>query len=242
MTAAALACALVLAVAALLRERRQTARRAELVARAAHELRGPLAAAHLALQALAREAGMQRSRFAAVDVQLQRAALAVADLAAAPAGARAGDRPGLVDVGGLLEEQARAWRPMASAYGSDVRLSPIPTGFCVRGDRVRLGQAIGNVLANAVEHGRGPIELSARSIGDRVRIEVTDGGPGLPAPVADLASRPRSGRGERGRGLAIASEIVHRHGGRLAAAPSDRGARIALELPAAPPPGEEKVR
>jgi len=64
-----------------------------------------------------------------------------------------------------------------------------------------------------------------------VRIEVIDEGPGLPAPVAQLTRRARGGRGRRGRGLAIAAEIAERHGGRLVAAPTARGARIGLELP-----------
>jgi len=227
----------VLAVAAIgwaayARERRRRLIAAELVARAAHELRGPLAAAHLALQSLGRELAGGRARCSAIDVQLQRAALAVADLAAAPVGGRAPDVGGAVDVGDLLEEQVRAWRPMAAAYGCELLLVPSAPGTYVHGDRLRLGQALGNVVANALEHGRGRIELSARRLDDRVRIEVLDDGPGLPAPVADLASRPAAGRGRRGRGLAIASEIARRHGGRLASAPSQHGARLALDLPA----------
>jgi signal transduction histidine kinase len=214
-------------------ERRRRRVVAELVVRAAHELRGPLAAAHLGLQTLGRQPGVQRWRCAAVDVQLQRAALAVADLAAAPLGARAPDAPGVVDVGRLLEEQVSAWRPMAAAYGCELLLEPVAPGSVVHGDRLRLGQAIGNVLANAVEHGHGAVELSARELDGRVRIEVVDDGPGLPAPVADLAARPRAGRGRRGRGLAIAADIARRHGGRLASAPSERGARLALDLPVA---------
>ena len=214
-------------------ERRRRLVCAEMVARAAHELRGPLAAAHLGLQSLGREAGVQRWRCAAVDVQLQRAALAVADLVAAPRGGRAGDVAGVVAVGDLLEEQVRAWRPMAASYGCELLLAPVSPSTVVSGDRLRLGQAIGNVLANAAEHGCGRIELSAREAGGRVRIEVVDDGPGLPAPVAELTARPRGGRGSRGRGLAIAADIVRRHGGRLASAPSDRGARLAMDLPAA---------
>jgi signal transduction histidine kinase len=217
-------------------ERRRRLTRAELVARAAHELRGPLAAAHLGLRSLGREPGVPRWRCAAIDVQLQRAALAVADLAAAPGGVRMGDLPGLVDVGQLLEEQVRAWQPMARSYDCELLLAPVAPGSVVRGDRLRLGQAIGNVLANAAEHGRGRIELSARELDGRVRIEVLDDGPGLPAPVVDLAARPRAGRGTRGRGLAIAADIARRHGGRLASAPSERGARLALDLPAAAVP------
>lgn len=215
-------------------ERRRRLACAELVARAAHELRGPLAAAHLGLQSLGRDAGVARWRCAGVDVQLQRAALAVADLAAAPRGRRARDASGLVPVGCLLEEQLRAWRPMAFAYGCELALAPVAPDAMVRGDRIRLGQALGNVIANAVEHGRGRIELSARVLDGRVRIEVRDDGPGLPATVADLVARPRAGRGRRGRGLAIAADIARRHGGRLASAPSQRGARLALDLPAVP--------
>jgi C4-dicarboxylate-specific signal transduction histidine kinase len=74
-----------------------------------------------------------------------------------------------------------------------------------------------------------------------VRIEVIDSGPGLPAAVSQLVSRaPRAGRGLRGRGLAIATAIASDHGGRLAAAPSQRGARLVLELPAVDVAGAEK--
>ncbi|MBI5106175.1 MAG: sensor histidine kinase, partial [Solirubrobacterales bacterium] len=81
------------------------------------------------------------------------------------------------------------------------------------------------------EHGGGRIEVRARALGDRVRVEVADGGPGLPAPVADVVRGPRAGRGTRGRGLAIASGILARHGGRLTA----EGGSVVLELPAAAP-------
>ena len=99
------------------------------------------------------------------------------------------------------------------------------------GDRARLAQATGNLIANAIEHGGGAIELRGRAAGGSVRIDVIDDGAGLPAPVADLARRARGGRGARGRGLAIASSIARDHGGRLAGAPSQRGARLVLELP-----------
>jgi signal transduction histidine kinase len=102
----------------------------------------------------------------------------------------------------------------------------------VRGDAVRLAQAIGNLIANAVEHGGERIELRAATAGARVRVEVSDDGPGLPAPVPALIRRARGGRGRRGRGLAIAADIARRHGGRLAAAPTAAGARLVLDLPA----------
>ncbi|MFE5580527.1 ATP-binding protein [Kitasatospora sp. NPDC056531] len=58
-----------------------------------------------------------------------------------------------------------------------------------------LGVALTEACANAVEHGAtgrpdDGFQVTASIIGDRLRIEVTDSGPGLPAPAAPLARRP----------------------------------------------------
>jgi DNA-binding response OmpR family regulator/signal transduction histidine kinase len=220
------------AIAVAAASRLELRRRRELVARACHELRGPLTAAHLALHAGVRHGEAPPGRLAAIDLELKRAGVALDDLAAARRGRRAPDRDEPVDVGDLLAYQAATWRIVAGVFGCRLELVEPGRGAIVRGDRLRLAQAVGNLVANALEHGTGRVELLARSLGDRVRIEVADEGPGLPAPVGDLTRRPRAGRGRRGRGLAIAADIADRHGGRLVAAPSSRGARVALELPA----------
>jgi signal transduction histidine kinase len=211
---------------------RELRRGRELVARACHELRGPLTAAHLALHGAQHRGDPGRTPLAALELELRRAGLALDDLAAARAGRRAADRPDVVDVGELLAHQAETWRAVAPVFGAELRVGAIAPGVLVRGDRVRLSQAVGNLLANAFEHGAGTVELAARTTPGRVRIEVSDAGPGLPAPVATLARRARAGQGSRGRGLAIASDIAGRHGGRLVSAPSAGGARLAIELPA----------
>jgi signal transduction histidine kinase len=216
------------------------ARRMELVARACHELRGPLTAARLAVHAAERGVPPQRARegsrslLSAIDLELDRAGLALADLAAAQRGARAGDRIETFALAPLLVDAAAAWRATAWTKGVRLRLEPPPQGVLLRGDRLRLAQACGNLLANAIEHGGGQVLLRARASAHTVRIEVLDHGPGLPAPVAVLTRRPRGGRGPRGRGLAIAADVAARHGGRLASAPCERGARLVLELPTAP--------
>ena len=207
-------------------------RRRELVARACHELRGPLTAAHLALHCGMRRGDTPPARLAAIDHELGRAAVALDDLAAARRGRRGPDRSEPVDVGDLLAHQARTWRMVEGAFGCRVELAEPRSGAVVRGDRVRLAQAVSNLVANALEHGDGRVRLQARAQDDRVRIEVADEGPGLPVAVGDLTRRARAGRGRRGRGLAIAADIADRHGGRLVAAPTAHGARVALELPA----------
>ena len=133
----------------------------------------------------------------------------------------------------VLRDAVAVWRPVARSRRRELHLEACPAGAAIRGDRLRLAQACGNLLANALEHGHGTVRVRGRAVDARVRIEVVDDGPGLPEPVAALARRPRAGRGRRGRGLAIAAEIAARHGGRLAAAPAAGGARVALELPAA---------
>jgi signal transduction histidine kinase len=107
-----------------------------------------------------------------------------------------------------------------------------PCAILIRGDRVRLAQAIGNLVANALEHGAGAVALSARPSAGRVRIEVADEGPGLPAPVDALLARAGGAGARRGHGLAVAADVAARHGGRLVASAGEGGARVALELPA----------
>jgi signal transduction histidine kinase len=201
-------------------------RRAELVARACHEVAGPLSAAGLALETARREGA--GPRVAAVDLELRRAARALDDLDAARAGRRARDVARAVDVGALLAQQALAWQPVATERGATLRVAAA-SGLIVSADAVRLAQAVGNLLANALEHGGGRVELHARRRADAIIVEVCDGGAGLPAPVGELIRLPRAGRGARGRGLAIAADIAARHGGALSA----DGARLTLTLPPA---------
>lgn len=210
------------------------ARRMELVARACHELRGPLTSARLGLHLAARGSARGTSPIlSAVDQELGRAGLALADLGAARHGARAGERIRTFALAPLLQDAAAAWRATAWSQGVRLALEAPPAGVLLRGDRLRLAQACGNLLANAIEHGGGQVRLRAHASAHTVRIEVLDDGPGLPAPVAELVRRPRAGRGARGRGLAIAADVAARHGGRLAAAPCEQGARLVLELPTA---------
>ena len=103
----------------------------------------------------------------------------------------------------------------------------------VWGDRLRLAQVTGNLIANAIEHGGGVVEVHGH--GDRYAGTRRGGRPWARAAGAGRRARPaaaRRGRGRRGRGLAIAAAIAADQGGRLAVAPSMRGARVVLELPA----------
>jgi signal transduction histidine kinase len=223
----------VLAMALALGAELRRSRRLEAVARAAHELRGSITAARLGVGLGVRRGGLTASPLRGVELELERAALALEDFAAVGGGSPAPQRFGDVDLAALLADCAEAWRPAAATNGGGIDVSCAAGAAVVHGDRLRLAQAFDNLIANAIEHGGGAVAVCARMDRSSVRVEVTDGGPGLPAPVTELSRRARRGRGSRGRGLAIASAVAHEHGGRLASAPSDRGARLSLELPLA---------
>ena len=208
--------------------------RMESVARACHELRGPLTAARLGLQLGASTGELSPARLRAIDLELGRAALALEDLDSARTRRTGAWRvPEPVDLEQLVRDSVEAWRAAAAAWGVSLSASWSGCPARVWGDRLRLAQATGNLIANAIEHGGGVVSVrgSCAEPG-RARIEVVDTGPGLPAPVAELTRRPHRGRGVRGRGLAIAAAVATSHGGRLASAPSTHGARLVLELPA----------
>jgi signal transduction histidine kinase len=193
----------------------------ERAARVAHEVRGPLSAAHLALHGAARRGEIRPVLVAALELELRRAALALKDPLAA--------RPDDVDLHALLAVQLQTWRDVAAIHDKTLTLEVGPGTALVHADVLRLGQALGNVVANAIEHGGGQIVIRTVHAGDRIRVEVTDGGTGLPASVAELSRRPRAGRGARGRGLAITRAVLVHCGGQIFALSTAPG--VAIDLP-----------
>jgi signal transduction histidine kinase len=108
-------------------------------------------------------------------------------------------------------------------------------------DRLRLEQAIGNLIDNALRHGGRPVELAARRAGHRVELHVRDGGPGFPPGFLDRAfERFTRGdaarqRGGAGLGLAIVQAIAVAHDGRAHARNMpEGGADVWLDVPVQP--------
>lgn len=224
-----------LAVALALVVRRALDARMEAVARACHELRGPLTAVRLGLSLSTRAGELSTARLRAIDSELDRAALALDDLAQVRIRPNLG-RPRLpaverVVMSRLLADAVGAAAGHAAAARVTLDGDWEGAEAIVWGDRRRLAQAVGNLTANAIEHGGGAVRVRGALRDGIVRIEVSDDGPGLPAPVADLARRARGGRRPRGRGLAIALAVAEAHGGTVRAAPARHGGRVVLMLP-----------
>jgi two-component system, OmpR family, sensor kinase len=104
-----------------------------------------------------------------------------------------------------------------------------PDGLQLVGDAVRLEQALGNLVENALRHGRGQIRLSAVDGNGAVELHVVDEGAGFPPGFLDHAferfSRADDARGGEGvgLGLAIVQVIASAHAGSVHAANREGG-------------------
>src|SRR4051794_28379716 len=161
-----------------------------LVAHAEHELRGPLQAIALAAPERCRQ-------------DIERARIALADLARARSGRRAQRGAEVVRLDRVLWRAATGWDLAARRAGGGVHLDWRAGPVSVRADRGRLAQAFGNLLANAVEHGGGQVRVIGRRTGRGIRVEIRDSG--------------------RGHGLAIAARAVRESGGQMTAAQAGAG-------------------
>jgi two-component system, NtrC family, sensor histidine kinase KinB len=142
----------------------------------------------------------------------------------------------------LLEAAADSARPRAESRQVELTVRAAPDLPPVAADPQRLGQALNNLLDNALAYTPpgGRVTLSAEPAGEgRVRLSVTDTGEGIPPEhlphVFERFFRvPGQSRGQgTGLGLAIVREVVHAHGGEVAcdSAPG-RGTTFRLTLPA----------
>jgi len=214
------------------------------VADASHELRTPLALLKAELELALRRPRTAEQLRAAVESaaeETDRLVLLAEDLLLIARSDQEvlGLRIEPVDLGALARSTADRFVERASSVQRRVDVE-IPSRTEVSADRLRLEQALRNLVDNALGYGEGTITITARPVGDAIEIHVLDEGQGFSQEVAARAfERFARGddartRGGSGLGLAIVEAVAQAHGGAAGIAPSGKGADVWISLPARP--------
>jgi two-component system OmpR family sensor kinase len=145
-----------------------------------------------------------------------------------------------VDVGQILDD-VRERFTIRSRETNRALVAEAPEGLRLTADPLRLRQALGNMVDNALRYGQGTVRLSAHASNGQVELHVSDEGPGFPteflAEAFERFSRADGGRarGGTGLGLAIVEAIARAHHGKaMAANRLTGGADVWLALPPRP--------
>jgi two-component system, OmpR family, sensor kinase len=208
-------------------------RERQFVSDASHELRTPLGILktelELALRGAHSQAELEDSiRSAAVEtdrvIQLADDLLVIARADQGRLPVRHTD----VELGGMLEGVGQRFERRAAEQQRPL-LIEAPAHRTVSADRLRLEQALGNMVDNALRYGAGPITIKAFQTPSATELHVTDTGQGISAEFVSVAferfTRENRGRerGGSGLGLAIVQAIAIAHGGQAHAANSEVG-------------------
>ncbi|MCO5730886.1 HAMP domain-containing sensor histidine kinase [Rhizobium sp. SSA_523] len=130
-----------------------------------------------------------------------------------------------IDLSAISADSAELYEPVAEEAGLSLT-TRIEPGLSVQGNRELIGQAIFNLLDNAIKYAADsgsdkPIEVRLEATKDGLRLAVCDSGPGIPADKrAEVVKRfvrldeSRSKPGT-GLGLALVEAVMELHGGRL---------------------------
>ncbi|MFG2560305.1 sensor histidine kinase [Streptomyces sp. NPDC048496] len=224
-----------------------------MVSDVAHELRTPLSNIRGWLEAAQDGVADLDAAFVASlleeAVQLQHIVDDLQDLAAADAGALR-LHPAPVRIDDLLGQVAAAHQARAETAGMTLTVrtaDPGPPPLPLTADPVRLRQALGNLVSNAIRHtppdGHVTLRAYGSESGDEVVVDVEDTGSGISPEdlpyVFDRFWRAEKSRSRRtggsGLGLAIVRKLAEAHGGAVSAASTEgKGSVFTLRLPASP--------
>jgi signal transduction histidine kinase len=211
----------------------------------AHDLKTPLTRLRNRAEEATRMAATEDERRAALDAIIDESdgLIRVFDALLMIARAEAGQCGGAmspVDLSEVANDIVELYEPAAEELG--VRLGvAAQERLLALGNRELLGQALGNLVENALKYGvegrEAEVEVSARAAGDRVEIVVADRGPGVAPEDRERAlgrfvrlesSRSRPGSG---LGLALVAAIARLHQGVLRLEDNAPGLRVVFSLP-----------
>ena len=210
---------------------------------ASHQLRTPLAALRIELEAMALRPEPPPELGPAL-AQVDRLQETIDTLLAV---ARDAPRPrSPISVRALLEQVEVRWGERLDAVGRALRVASTGTdGLHATGSSTVLLEILSILVANAVEHGEGTVSVTARDAPSRwVAIDVEDEGPGVEGPVqAVFERRVGADAGGHGIGLALARSLAEAEGARLSLTRArPRPVFTLLIQQAQPPPASDAAR
>ncbi|HET7678053.1 MAG TPA: HAMP domain-containing sensor histidine kinase [Candidatus Limnocylindrales bacterium] len=220
-------------------------RQRRFVADASHEMRGPITAirstAEVALAPTSDATTRERALETILDAsgRLGRLTDDLLVLARTEQGSLA-PADEAIDLSVVVAEEVERSRTTAGDRRPRVELA-LTEDLVTSGDGSEIARIVGNLLDNAIRHGREPIQVRTFAVDGKVVVEVADQGPGIALADAGHIFEPfyrvradASAPAGSGLGLAIASELARRYGGRLTLeSRPGPGARFRLELPRA---------
>lgn len=149
-----------------------------------------------------------------------------------------------VDLAAVARDVVDVYEPAAEDAGLAIIVdAPVPV--VVRGERHLLGQAVANLLENAIKYagGSGTVDVRVWAEGAEAHLAVRDRGPGMPDEFRARAFE-RFTRGERSRstsgsglGLSLVRAVATLHEGRVELVDATPGLRVRLIMPSASPSG-----
>lgn len=213
----------------------------------AHDLKTPLTRLRNKAESALRDGQDEAQRREALETTIEESDKliktfnALLMIARAEAGTPSGALSEL-DLSAVVADVAELYGPLAEDEGLEL-VAEVAPGVKLNGNRELLGQALVNLVENAlkyyepVEGKTGRITVSLQQVGSRVLIEVADNGPGIPAEdrarVVERFVRLEKSRTMPGSGLGLSlvAAVARLHGGELRLEDNAPGVRAVVDLP-----------
>lgn len=146
-----------------------------------------------------------------------------------------------VDLAAIVADVVELYEPLAEEEGVALT-AKIKEAATVQGNRELIGQALSNIIDNAIKYSAGATESPTVTVSlvreaKAVRLVVTDNGPGIPAEDRERATerfvRLEASRSQPGSGLglSLAKAVMTFHGGRLELSGNGQGLSVAMIFP-----------
>ncbi|WFP75335.1 HAMP domain-containing sensor histidine kinase [Mesorhizobium sp. WSM4906] len=148
-----------------------------------------------------------------------------------------------VDLAATVSDVVELYEPVAEEAGVALETT-VPEAFTINGNRELIGQALSNIVDNAIKYSTGAAEspkvrVTLERAGGEIKLAVSDNGHGIPddadrARVTERFVRLEKSRSQPGSGLglSLAKAIMTFHNGRLDLLPANPGLSVVMSFPA----------